>query len=115
LKRFARVDLTVYYGDLLDHMNKICDSLDEGKDTIEVFKDADYTLSGYRANRVIRIMSIMLATALPFLVVASLFSMRIPLPGGLEAGSPRTFIILLIIGAVLAAIGLYTLRRRRLI
>jgi magnesium transporter len=115
LKRFAKTDMTVFYGDLLDHMSKICDSLDEGKETIEVFKDADYTLSGYRANRVIRIMSIMLATALPFLVVASLFSMRIPLPGGIDTGSPNVFYVLLAAAALVAGVGLYALRRRRLI
>jgi magnesium transporter len=115
LKRFSKTDMAVFYGDLLDHMNKICDSLDEGKEIIEVYKDADYILSGYRANRVIRIMSIMLATALPFLAIAGIYSMRVPLPGGLETGSPRAFIVLLVIAAVLAGAGLIALRRRRLI
>jgi len=44
VKRFSKIDLTVYFSDLMDHMNKICETLDENTDIIEVFKDADYLL-----------------------------------------------------------------------
>jgi magnesium transporter len=40
IKRFAKTDLTLYFSDLMDHMNKICETLDEYTETIEVFKDA---------------------------------------------------------------------------
>ena len=54
LKRFCKIDMTLFFNDIKDHMNKICETLDECKEVIEVFKDADYLLSSYRANRVIR-------------------------------------------------------------
>jgi magnesium transporter len=115
LKRFSKKDLSVYYGDLMDHMNKICDTLDECKEMIEVFKDADYVLSGYRANRVIRILAIMLAVVLPFLVVSGLYGMRVILPGGIDQGSPLTFILLLLIIFIFIGATLYFFRRRHLI
>ena len=115
LKRFSAADLTVFYGDLMDHMNKIGDTLDEAKETIEVFKDADYTLSGSRANRVIRLLSVMLATTLPFLVIAALFAMRVPLPGGLEAGSLNTFLSVVAASTIIGAAGLFILNRNHLI
>jgi magnesium transporter len=115
LKRFSKKDLSVYYGDLMDHMNKICETLDECKETIEVFKDADYVLSGYRANRVIRILAVMLAVVLPFLVISGLYAMRVALPGGSDGGSPMTFIILLAIIFISIGLTLYFFRRRHLI
>ena len=115
LRRFVKMDLSVYYGDLMDHMNKICDTLDECKEIIEVYKDADSVLSGYRANRIIRILAVMSIVVAPFLVVSSLYSMNVALPGGIEKGSPQAFILLLV--AILVIIGalLYFFRRRHLI
>jgi magnesium transporter len=115
LKRFSKKDLSVYYGDLMDHMNKICENLDECKETIEVFKDADYVLSGYRANNVIRILAVMLAVVLPFLVVSGVYGMRVVLPGGLDEGSPLTFTLLLVIIFMFIGVTLYFFRRKHLI
>jgi len=115
LKRFAKVDLTIYYSDLMDHMNKICESLDESREVIEVFKDADFILSSYRANRGIRIISIMLAIGLPLLVVFGLYGMYATLHGGVDKGSPQIFFLLLIIVLIIIGVILYFFRRRHLI
>jgi magnesium transporter len=112
LKQYSKTDLTLYYSDLMDHVNKVCNTLDEYKEVIEVFKDSDYLLSGYRSNRAIRAIAILLAIGLPFVVVACIYLI---LPGGLEKGSLQTFAgLLLIIVALIGAI-LYFLRRRHLI
>jgi magnesium transporter len=112
LKPYSKIDLTLYFSDLMDHVNKVCNTLDEYKEVIEVFKDSDYLLSGYRSNRAIRAIAILLAIGLPFVVVACIYLI---LPGGLEKGSLQTFAgLLLIIVALIGAI-LYFLRRRHLI
>jgi magnesium transporter len=112
LKRFSKVDLTLFFSDLMDHMNKICDTLDEYTETIEVFKDADYTLSGYRSNRTIRTLALLFATGLPFLVIAALY---IILPSSLGKGSLQTFLSLLIIILIIIGLMLYSFRRRHII
>lgn len=112
LRRFAKIDTSVYYGDLMDHVNKICETLDECRDTIEVFKDADYVLSGYRANSLIRTIAVMLAIGLPFLVAASIYLI---LPSNVDKGAPTTFLVLMVAAIVFAGVVLYTLRRRRLL
>lgn len=115
LKRFSKTNLTVLYGDLMDHMNKIYETLDAGEETIEVFKDADFVLSGYRANRIIRYMAVLLSIALPFLIIAGLYSMRAILPWQLGPGSIAelaTFGIITIAGITGVLI---LLRRMRLI
>ena len=114
LGRFSQTNLTLYFNDLLDHMNKIADTLDEFREVIDVYKDADYILSDYRANRVMRILAVLGIIGLPFLLVTGLFSMHIVLPGGLDT-SPTVFYVLL--GVMLAiALGLlYFLRHRRML
>ena len=92
LRRFSKTDLTVYFSDLMDHMNKICETLDEFSEIIEVYKDADYVLSGYRANRVIRILAVLFTIGLPFFIVTGLFSMHVILPGGIDKGNPSNFL-----------------------
>lgn len=115
LGRFSKMDLSIYFSDLMDHMNKICETLDEFEEVIEVFKDADYTLSGYRTNRVIRILAVLFAIVLPFLVVAGLSVLRIALSGGGQQGNSQVFFVLL--AAILAATGatLYSFRRQHLL
>ena len=114
LGRFSQTNLTLYFNDLLDHMNKIADTLDEFREVIDVYKDADYILSDYRANRVMRILAVLGIIGLPFLLITGLFSMHIVLPGGLDT-SPTVFYVLL--GVMLAiALGLlYFLRHRRML
>ena len=113
LKRFSKVDVTAYYNDLMDHANKICETLDECKEIIEVFKDTDYTLATYRINRVSRLLTIFSTIVLPFLIISSIFGMNIALPGGLEKGSWNTFIVLLLVMGVIACVMLIFFRRRR--
>ena len=112
LKQYSKIDLTLYFSDLMDHVNKVCNTLDEYKEVIEVFKDSDYLLSSYRSNRAIRAIAILLAIGLPFVVVAGIYLI---LPGGLEKGSLQTFVGLLLIIAALIGATLYFLRRRHLI
>lgn len=112
LKRFIKTDVSVYFGDLMDHINKICVTLDECKEIIEVFKDTDYILATDRINRVVRILNILATIMLPFVVVSSIYGMNVILPGGLERGDFKTFLILLI-GMCLIAGGMLSFFRYR--
>jgi magnesium transporter len=97
----------------MDHMTKICETLDELKEVIEVFKDTDYTLATYRINRVTRLLTIFSTIVLPFLIVSSLYGMNVTLPGGLQTGNLQTFLILLLVMLIIAAGMLFFFRRRR--
>jgi magnesium transporter len=115
LKRFTKIDLTVYYSDLMDHMNKICESLDESREVIEVFKDADFILSSYRANHGIRVLAIMLTVVLPLSVVFGLYGIYVVLHEGIAKSSPQTFFLLLAVVFIIIGTMLYFFRRRHLI
>jgi magnesium transporter len=115
IKRFSKIDLTLYFSDLMDHMNKICETLDECTDIIEVFKDADYLLSSYRANRGIRVLVVMLAILLPIIIVLGFYGVYSIFFGVISKGSPQIFFVLIAIIIVFIGAVLAFLRRRHLI
>jgi magnesium transporter len=114
LNRFTTGDLTVYYGDLMDHINKICETLDEAKEIIEVFKDTDYILATDRVNRILRILNIMATISLPFILVSSIYGMNVIMPGGIEPGNNfTTFVLLMVALIIVTGAMLIYFRRRR--
>ena len=113
LKRFSKTDLTPYYSDLMDHMNKICSTLDECQEIIEVFKDTDYVLGTDRLNRVMRVLTIFSTIILPFVAISSIFGMNVFAPGGIEKGNLTTFIVLIVFMSLVAVAMLIFFRRRR--
>ena len=74
LARYSKVELAPYFGDVMDHMNKICETLDEIKDIIESFKDTDYILSTNRIKRFMRIITILASFATPIVVVSCIYA-----------------------------------------
>jgi len=113
LKRFSKTELTAYYDDLMDHMNKICSTLDECQEIIDVFKDTDYVLGTDRLNRVMRVLTIFSTIILPFVAISSIFGMNVFAPGGIEKGNLTTFIVLIIVMSLVAVAMLIFFRRRR--
>jgi magnesium transporter len=114
LKRFSKVDVTDYYDDLMDHANKICNTLDEAKETIEVFKDSDYTLATYRVNDILRVLTILATIGTVLTVVASFYGMNVDLPGGStpKAGFHYTWVVLLVIMVAVMGTMLYYFHRK---
>src|SRR3990172_452242 len=80
-QRFTKIDLSVYFGDVNDHLNRLWSTLDEAKETVEIYKDTDFVLSTDRTNRTMAILTILIAILLPFTVVSGIYGMNIPLPG----------------------------------
>ena len=80
IRRFSPMDLSVYFGDMIDHVDKIWDGLDEYKEIIEGLNDTYDSLATNRTNEVIRMLTIIATILLPLTVVASLYGMNVPLP-----------------------------------
>jgi len=104
IRRFTNSDLTVYFGDMIDHVDRIWDGLDEYKEIIEGLSDTHDSLATNRTNEVMRMLTVIATILLPITVVASVFGMNIPL--GVFEASPYSFlyvffIMLVIIGGML--------------
>ena len=80
LRRFSTMDMTVYFGDIVDHVDKIWDTLDEYKEVIEGLKDTYDSLATNRTNEVMRILTVIATVLLPITVVSSVWGMNITLP-----------------------------------
>ncbi|MBA7608060.1 Cobalt/magnesium transport protein CorA [subsurface metagenome] len=109
VRRFTKTDLAVYFGDMVDHTDKIWDGLDEYKEIIEGLNDTHDSLATNRTNEVIRMLTIIATILLPITVVASIFGMNIPL-GPLGDSTYSSIYVLLICLAIIGGM-LYFFRR----
>lgn len=73
-------DAEVYFGDLADHNHKIMDTLDEYRDVIEGLNDTNNTLTSFRINQVMRLLTIISVILLPLTLIASVYGMNVDLP-----------------------------------
>ncbi|MEE8470387.1 MAG: magnesium/cobalt transporter CorA [Dehalococcoidia bacterium] len=73
-------DPDVYFGDIADHLRKIRDTLEDYKEVVEGLTDTNNTLTSFRTNEVIRVLTIFTTTMLPLTLVASIYGMNIRLP-----------------------------------
>ena len=110
IRRFTTMDLAVYFGDMIDHVDKIWDALDEFKEIIEGLNDAHDSLATNRTNEVMRMLTIIATILLPLTVVASLYGMNIPLP---FQESAYSLAFVLVIWVVIVTCMLYFFRRQR--
>ena len=110
VRRFTKIDLEVYFGDMVDHVDKIWDGLDEYKEIIEGLNDTHDSLSTNRTNEVIRVLTIVATILLPITLVASIFGMNIPL--GVFGVSNFSFLYVILIMLAIVSGMLYFFRRR---
>jgi magnesium transporter len=108
IRRFTTMDLAVYFGDTVDHVDKIWDALDEYKEIIEGLNDTHDSLATNRTNEVMRMLTIIATILLPLTVVASIYGMNIPLP---FQHSSYSFIFVLFVWVVIVSGMLYFFRR----
>ena len=112
IRRFTKMDLAVYFGDTVDHVDKIWDVLDEYKEVIEGLNATHDSLATNRTNDVIRTLTVIATILLPITVIASIFGMNIPLPF-----QNSTYSLLFVFLIMLVVVGgmLYFFRRKHLI
>ncbi len=108
-RRFAKMDLAVYFGDTVDHLDKIWDALDEYKEIIEGLNDTHDSLATNRTNEVVRILTIIATILLPITLLASIWGMNISLP--FQGSSYALLYIILIMIAIIGSM-LYFFRRQ---
>lgn len=108
IQKFSEQDLTLYFDDVNDHIDKVLEAFDESKETIEIYKDTDYMLSTEKTNKILGVLTILFTLSIPSTIIGTLYGMNINLPGGIETGSwylfapYTTFIVLLTISLLSA-------------
>lgn len=87
INAFTGKDMSRYYSNNVKLANRLWEVVDEAKDTIEIYKDADFTTSTEKTNKILMILTLAFTFTIPVTVLGTLYGMNILLPGGLEAGS----------------------------
>jgi magnesium transporter len=102
-------DLEEYFGDILDHLYKARDIVDENAEIIGSLAETADTLASHRINEVMRILTVISVVMLPLTLMSSIYGMNIGLP--LDS-HPNALII--ISGSMLAsAVAMLLYFRRR--
>ena len=97
---FTKMDMAVYFGDMVDHVDKIWDALDEYKEIIEGLNDTHDSLATNRTNEVIRMLTIIATILLPITVVASIYGMNISTLPFLNSKYSLLFVFLIMLAII---------------
>ncbi len=106
---FIREELDVYFGDVLDHLYKAWDMLEDHRDVIEGLSDTADTLTSYRINEVMKILTIISVIMLPLTLLSGIYGMNIALP---LAWHPWVFLLILLLMVLIAGGMLFYFKRR---
>lgn len=86
VNKFSRDDLSIYIDNIADALDKTWETLEEAKDTVDIYKDADFIISSEKTNRILAVLTIIFTLSIPATVIGTFYGMNIWLPGGIEAG-----------------------------
>jgi magnesium transporter len=114
VKRFSERDdneLTLYYDDVIDHIDKVIETLEESRETMEIYKDTDFVLSTEKTNKVLGMLTIIFTLAIPSTVIGTFYGMNVNLPGGIGVDlmvlGPFTTFIFIIVASAIPAIMMF--------
>ncbi|MFO7928562.1 MAG: magnesium/cobalt transporter CorA [Candidatus Humimicrobiaceae bacterium] len=97
-------ELEVYFSDLVDHIEKIWDTLGNYKELIEGIHEAHQSLLSNKINDIMRILTIFSVIVLPLTFITGIYGMNIGLP---ISGYPYAFVIIMVF-MFFIAIGMLT-------
>ena len=104
-------ELTLFFDDVIDHIDKVIETLEESRETMEIYKDTDFVLSTEKTNKVLAVLTIIFTLAIPATVIGTFYGMNVNLPGGLDDSSmalgPFTTFIIVILASAIPAIMMF--------
>ncbi|MCJ7669353.1 MAG: magnesium transporter CorA family protein [Dehalococcoidia bacterium] len=109
---FFKEDQEIYFGDIADHIRKIWDGLEDCKEVIDGLADTSNWLTSHRIQEIMRILTIVMGVMAPPTLIASIYGMNVPLPGGVNSGSLLPLGILFALMAASAGGIFFYIRRR---
>jgi magnesium transporter len=107
-RSYIQGELDVYFGDILDHLNKAADQVTEYSEIVASLADTANTIANLHTNDIIRTLTVISVIMMPLTLLSGIFGMNVTLPF-----AEHEFAFVLIAGMMLA-IGLtllYLFRR----
>lgn len=118
INKFTSSNISVYFDDISNQVAKAWETLELARETVDIYKDADFTISAEKTNRILSVLTIIFTFSIPATVVGTFYGMNITLPGGIEAGSwtflgdYSTFVVMFL-SATIPAVFMYLYFRKR--
>ncbi len=106
---FMQDDLEVYWGDIADAFARAWDILEDYREVIEGLADTSDSITSYRINEVMRILTVISVIMLPLTLLSGIYGMNVPLP---LASHPWAFFFILGVMAVMVLFMLWAFQRR---
>jgi magnesium transporter len=106
---FIREDLDVYFGDIVDHLNKAWDILEDHREVVEGLSETSDSVISYRINEVMRILAIISVVMLPLTLLSGIYGMNIALP---LARHPYSFVFIMVLMVLMAGGMIFYFKRR---
>jgi magnesium transporter len=103
VRRFNHKDLAVYFGDTVDHLDKIWEALEEYKEVIEGLNSTYDSLASDRMNDILRVLTILTTIGTVLMVITGFYGMNVTLPGESNTGGTISSWLVLL-GIMLAVI-----------
>lgn len=115
---FSGKDMTKYYHNSVKTVNRLWESIEEAKETVEIYKDADFTTNTEKTNKILMLLTLVFTFTIPVSIVAALYGMNVPLPGGIETGpweflGKYTSFGVVIAASLLLALSMYLYFKKR--
>jgi len=107
---YIKEGLGVYFGDILDHLEKASDAIEEDAEVLASLADTNDALASYRTYEVIRILTIISVIILPLTLIAGLYGMNVRLPFG---DHPSAFWLMVGVMMFVSVAMLFVFRHRR--
>ncbi len=101
-------ELTLFFDDIIDHIDRVIETLEESRETMEIYKDTDFVLSSEKTNKVLAVLTIIFTLAIPSTVIGTFYGMNVNLPGGIGNDimffGPYTSFLAIILASAIPAI-----------
>ena len=115
---FTGEEMSKYHNNNVKTANKLWEVIEECKETIEVYKDADFTTSTAQTNRTLAVLTLVFTFTIPITVLGTLYGMNIDLPGGIETGAwdlfgPYTTLGIIVASSMLFALAMFLYFKRK--
>lgn len=114
IERFeSEKSLELYFDDVIDHIDKVLETLEESRETMDIYKDTDFMLSTEKTNKVLAVLTIIFALAIPATVIGTFYGMNVYLPGvdAIMPGDYSAFLLIVLASIIPATIMAIYFRR----
>ncbi|RWZ78738.1 MAG: hypothetical protein EOT05_03245 [Candidatus Microsaccharimonas sossegonensis] len=108
---FTGERLARYYKSNTNLNSKLLETVEEAKESIEIYQDAHFTSSTEQTNKSLKALTLVFTLTIPAALISAIYGMNVTLPGGIGTGSwtflgDYTMLKLIVAASVLSAIGM---------